>query len=51
MPVLTDIFTAQGEVPDLTAVQVSTRDIVVMAAMCGVLSDHESRWIPVGVPA
>jgi hypothetical protein len=47
--VLTEIFAAQGETPDLAAVQASPRDVVAAAGVIGWLSDPDSRWIPLAV--
>lgn len=49
MSVLAEIFAAQGEVPDLAAVQASPRDVVAAAGVLGWLSDAESPWIPLAV--
>jgi hypothetical protein len=47
--VLAEIFAAQGEVPDLAAVQASSRDVVAAAGVIGWLSDPDARWIPLAV--
>jgi hypothetical protein len=49
MSVLAEIFAAQGETPDLAAVQASPADVIAAAAMIGWLSDPDARWIPVAV--
>ena len=49
MSILTEIFAAQGEAPDLAAVQASPRDVVAAAGMIGWLSDPDSPWIPLAV--
>ena len=51
MSVLAEIFTAQGETPDLAAVQASPADVVAAASVLGWLSDPDSRWIPLAVEA
>jgi hypothetical protein len=46
---LTEIFSAQGEIPDLAVVQASPRDVVAAAGVIGWLSDPDSRWIPLAL--
>ena len=49
MSILTEIFAAQSETPDLAAVQASPRDVVAAAGVIGWLSDPDARWIPLAV--
>ena len=49
MSILTDIFAAQGETPDLAAAHASVADVIAAAAMIGWLSDPDARWIPLAI--
>lgn len=46
MTPLAEVFAAQSEVPDLSAVKASPADVTAAASMLGWLSDTEERWIP-----
>ena len=46
MSVLAEIFAAQGDVPDLAAVQASPADVVAATGEFGWLSDPDTPWIP-----
>ena len=49
MSILAEIFAAQGETPDLAAVQASPADVAAAAGMIGWLSDPDAPWIPLAV--
>lgn len=51
MSVLAEIFQAQSTASDLTTVNVPVADVIAAAAMIGWLSDPDSRWIPLAIPA